>query len=97
MEEILRFEELLSDIENHDNIDYSGKWIKATVHSNLFNIRHSDHDDIDYGWDWFKEIIENYRKRNILIYKIGNRNWFVLPDFNNEFELKYPSAFLKAI
>ncbi len=83
-----RFNELLNDIANqsNDNEGVKGQWIKAVKHSRMYNDRHPNHDDIK-GWKWFKEVI-NIQDSKIVIFKIGNRNWFVLSEFENEFKEK---------
>ncbi len=84
-----RFQELLEDIENND-----GRWIEATVHSDLYDARHPNHSDIN-GWRWFTEVEEAYEQKEILIFQRTRFNWFVLPEFENEFKRHYPDANLK--
>lgn len=83
-----RFEELKNDIRQ---FGVNGKWIKATEHSKLFNTRHKNHLD-KKGWIWFNEIIQKYRNGEIIIFKIRYRNWFVLPEYEQEFLQIYPDA-----
>lgn len=91
-----RFNELLEDImnQNTDNEGRQGQWIKAVKHSHLYDARHPNHPDTR-GWRWFGEVTAKYANRNILIYKTGNRNWFVLPEFEDVYMREYPNARLK--
>jgi len=86
-----RFGDLIDDINNqrNDSEGEKGKWIKATKHSDMFNKRNPGHSDPN-GGAWHAEAMEECTKGNILIYKIGHDNWFVLPEFEDEFCKKIP-------
>ena len=88
-----RFEDLINDInkQSSDSEGEKGKWIKATKHSDMYNKRNPGHFDPN-GATWHREVMEECAKGNILIYKIGHDNWFVLPEHEDEFCKKHPSA-----
>ena len=92
----MRFLELLSDINNQqtDKEGKKGNWIKAVKHSRMYNSHNPNHNDLK-GWRWFNEVMNRYQSGDIIIYKIGNRNWFVLPAFENEFKKNYQNAYRK--
>jgi hypothetical protein len=91
-----RFTDLIDDINNQgtDNDGVKGEWIKATKHSKMYNSRNLNHPDIK-GWKWFVEVNEECKKGNILIYKVGKYNYFVLPKYQQNFLSKFPNAVLK--
>ena len=91
-----RFNDLINDINSQlsDKEGEKGKWIKATKHTSFYNSKYPKHTD-KKGFIWSAEVDAEYVKGNILIYKIGHYNWFVLPKFKIDFLKKYPNAVLK--
>ena len=92
----MRFQDLIHqiDTQNSDSQCEQGKWIQAVKHSKEYDSINPTHTD-SKGWKWWNEIEEHYKNGDILIFKIGKYNWFVLPEFDEEFLTTYPKARLK--
>jgi len=89
-----RFIYLIDDIKNQAPNSVAGvkdKWISSAKHSELFDKRFQYHEDKG-GWNWHKENEAEYKKGTIILFKIKNRKWFVMPGSEADFLIKYPGA-----
>ncbi len=92
-----RVEILLDQIQNQetDQRGVAGQWIMGPKHSDFYNQMFPHHND-QSGGKWHPRVKSEHGQR-ILIYfcrvqGIRGKNWFVLPEFSEEFENQYRQA-----